>query len=83
MPALDPLTTLASTLHAAPGAYALLLGSGLSRGARIPTGYEVTRELIGRIAAGEGATIAGDPEAWYRDRYGEPSYDGLVARLAP
>ena len=83
MPELDPLTTLASAVHAAPGAYALLAGSGLSRGAEIPTGYQVMCALIERVAAAERLTIDGEPEAWYRARYGEPSYDALIERLAP
>lgn len=35
---LDPLVMLATGMHAQPGVYALLLGSGVSTGAGIPTG---------------------------------------------
>ena len=36
--AFDPLVMLATGLHAKPGVYAVLLGSGVSTGADIPTG---------------------------------------------
>lgn len=33
-----------------PGTYALLLGSGVSRAAGIPTGWEVTLDLVRKAA---------------------------------
>ncbi len=47
---LDPALSLALSIHANPGAYALLIGSGVSRAAGIPTGWEVVLELIRRLA---------------------------------
>jgi hypothetical protein len=55
--ALDPSIMVATGLHAQPGVYALLLGSGVSTGAGIPTGWGVVRELV-RYAA-----VAADPES--------------------
>ena len=46
----DPLTQLAISVHQSPEIYALLLGSGLSRAADIPTGWDITRDLICRVA---------------------------------
>ena len=42
---LNSFDALAIALQQDPGAYALLLGSGLSRAAGIPTGWEITLEL--------------------------------------
>ena len=82
-PTIDPIVSLAFSIHAAPKRYALLLGSGLSTGAGIPTGWQITLDLVNRLAAVSGETPGDDPEAWYRDRYGEPpSYSRLLDELA-
>ena len=82
---LDPLTSTAFAIHNARGVYALLLGSGVSRAANVPTGWEVTLDLIRRIAAttNETDTCGDDPEAWYRSRFSsEPDYSSLLEQLA-
>jgi hypothetical protein len=72
---IDPLIALAFSVHANPGAYALLLGSGVSRAAGVPTGWEVVTDLIERVAHLQGEDTAGDPGSWFRARYkAEPSY---------
>jgi hypothetical protein len=38
----DPLTQLAFSVYENKGVFAVLLGSGLSRAAEIPTGWEIT-----------------------------------------
>jgi hypothetical protein len=43
----DPL---AIAMHHGPGVYALLLGSGVSRAASIPTGWEVVGDMIRKVA---------------------------------
>lgn len=43
---IEKLTTLAFSMYSNKGAYALLLGSGISRSAHIPTGWEVETNLI-------------------------------------
>jgi hypothetical protein len=78
-----PELSLAFSLHSGPGTYALLLGSGVSRAAGIPTGWEVTLDLVRKLAAAEGESAA-NPEAWYRERFGrEPNYSEVVNELAP
>lgn len=78
---MDPLIPLAFAIQ--QGTHALLLGSGVSRSAGIPTGWEVLLDLIRKMAAIEGVEAA-DPESWYRDRFGqEPSYAALLEMLAP
>jgi hypothetical protein len=67
-----------------PGVYALLVGSGVSRGAEIPTGWEVIENLIRKLANADGEDPGPDPAEWYRDEYGdEPRYDDLLEQLAP
>jgi hypothetical protein len=66
----DPDTQLAFALYENKGVYALLLGSGLSRAADIPTGWEITRDLIRRIGVMRGAEGQQDWEKWYREQTG-------------
>ena len=43
---IDPQVSLAFAIHSNPGAYAMLVGSGVSVGAGIPTGWQVVLDLI-------------------------------------
>lgn len=80
---IDPIHSLAFSIQANRGAYALLLGSGVSRAAKIPTGWEVTLDLIQKLAAIQGDTADPDPEAWYVEKFGkEPDYSDLLENLA-
>ena len=51
---IEKLTTLAFSMYSNKGAYALLLGSGISRSAHIPSGWEVEEKLIQKIGASQG-----------------------------
>lgn len=74
---------MALALVGRPKAYALLLGSGLSTAASIPTGWEIVRRLIGDLAVAAGDTAPDDPERWYLDRFGEDAtYASVVERCA-
>lgn len=78
---IDPLTSLSFAVQSNPGVYALLLGSGISRSAGIPTGWEITIDLIKKTAALENHS-AEDAEAWYRDKFeSEPDYPALLNNL--
>ena len=82
---LDPLTSTSFAVHNAKGVYALLLGSGISRAASVPTGWEVTLDLIRRIAAtlNESEGCQNNPEEWYRSRFkSDPDYSSLLEQLA-
>jgi hypothetical protein len=82
----NPLLALALGIDARPGAYALLLGSGISQAAGIPTGYEITLDLVRRLATArdERAAAEPDPAGWYRATFGEEAnYDTLMEALAP
>lgn len=77
----DPVVSLALSMVTAPGTYALLLGSGVSRAAGIPTGWDVTLDLVRKAAGGEDASD--DPLGWYRERFGkDPDYSEVIDGLA-
>jgi len=77
----DIIIKLAITIYSSPGVYALLLGSGISRDAGIPTGWEVTLDLIKQIAVTEKAEPK-NFEEWYQERYHEsPDYTKLLKKL--
>jgi hypothetical protein len=81
----DPRVALATSLEAAPGVFSVLVGSGMSTSAGIPTGWDVAMDLIRRIARAEGTTDSEaqeHPEAWWASTgRGEPRYDELVGAL--
>lgn len=80
---IEPILALTFAMEANPGAYAVLLGSGISRAAGVPTGWEVTLDLIGKLAEAKGEACEPSPEGWYTARFGkEPAYDDLLKTLA-
>ena len=80
---IDPAHALAFSIQANPGVYAVLLGSGVSRAAKIPTGWEITLDLIRKLATLHGETDDPDPERWYRDKFDkEADYSDLLDDLA-
>lgn len=80
---IDWNTRLAFSVVENPGVYALLLGSGISRAAEIPTGWDITLDLVRRVAVAEGVTDRPDWAAWYREHFGgEPSYSILLDALS-
>lgn len=80
---IDPILSLAFSMHSNKGVYALLLGSGVSRSAGIPTGWEVVLDLIRRLANAQGANCEPDPVAWYLNTFHEePNYSKLLHDIA-
>jgi phosphoglycolate phosphatase-like HAD superfamily hydrolase len=76
------MARLAFSIAGNPGIHALLLGSGISRSASIPTGWDITMDLVRRIAAAEDVVDETDWAAWHRRTYGsEPGYSELLNRL--
>ncbi|MEG3083563.1 SIR2 family protein [Sphingomonas sp. PB2P12] len=79
---LDPLVSLAFSLRASPGVYGLMLGSGISRAAGIPTGWEVVLDLIRRLAAAQDVSPSDAPDRWYAETFGkEANYSELLDSL--
>ncbi|XWO28790.1 SIR2 family protein [Rhodococcus sp. BGS-1C] len=89
--ALSPRAMLSMAMHAQPGVYALLLGSGISTSAGIPTGWGVVKSLVSKLATAENpddseshVLAAEDPEAWWSTHAGsELGYSSLLAEAAP
>jgi hypothetical protein len=80
---IEPLTALAFSILQNRGVYCLLLGSGLSRAAQIPTGWDITLDLVARLARVEGADDEPDLAAWYHAKYGKaPRYSDILDALA-
>lgn len=79
---IDPLHSLAFSIQANPGVYAVLVGSGVSRSAQIPTGWEITIDFVRKLAEVAGENCGTDPALWYSKRYGkEPDYSELLDAL--
>lgn len=80
---IDPIHSLAFSIQANRGVYAVLLGSGVSRSAKIPTGWEVTLDLVRKLAGLTGEACEPSPEEWYQVKYGrEPDYSEILAAIA-
>lgn len=78
----DHLTRLSFSIYENKGVYALLIGSGLSRAAQIPTGWEITLDLIRRVALAQGEEEQVNWEEWYRNKTGrDPKYSELICEL--
>ena len=61
----------------------MLLGSGVSRAAGMPTGWEVTLDLVRKLADLNREACDPSPEEWYRQKYGTPpNYSHLLEQLA-
>ncbi|WKZ82943.1 MAG: SIR2 family protein [Acidimicrobiia bacterium] len=84
--AIAPTTALAFSMQAQPGTYAVLVGSGISSAAGIPTGWDMTLSLIRRLATAAGTDLveSDDAEAWYQERYGRaPDFSEILREVGP
>ena len=80
---IDPVHSLAFSIQANRGVYAVLVGSGVSRAANIPTGWEITLDLIRKLGNHPRETSDSDLEHWYREKFEkEASYSDLLNELA-
>jgi hypothetical protein len=84
------MVSLATCVHASPGIYALLLGSGVSTGAGVLTGWQVVTDLVRKVAAAQApdeadtaSQVGDDPEAWWAEHGdGQPlGYSRLLDAL--
>ena len=62
------LTTLSFSIYFNKGVYALLLGSGISRSAGIPTGWNIVTDLIHKLAVQYGTSNIDNPEKWFEEQ---------------
>jgi hypothetical protein len=78
----DGETQVAFSIFQNSGIYAVLLGSGVSRAAGIPTGWEITLDLIRKVGLAKGVPQQPDWAKWYREQTGqEPEYSQVVKEL--
>src|SRR4051794_6404610 len=64
------------------GIFALLLGSGISRSAGIPTGWEIVLSLIKKIAILKKIEYQTTPEQWFTEYFKEePDYSNILEKL--
>lgn len=81
---LEPGLAAALAIHSRKGAYAVLLGSGASRSAGIPTGWDVMRDLARRAATLTDPNFEGDPIEWIQKQPDlSENYSTLLEALAP
>ncbi|MFC0167597.1 SIR2 family protein [Pseudoduganella danionis] len=78
-----PIHSLAFSIQANRGVYAVLVGSGISHAAKIPTGWAITLDLVRKLAKVVGEDCGAKPEDWYREKYGcDPDYSELLDAVA-
>lgn len=76
------MVQIAFSVYENQGVFALLLGSGLSRAAGIPTGWEITVDLIRRIGHLQGVEDPEDWATWYQETTGKkPDYSELLEEV--
>jgi len=80
----DAFITLAFSMESNPGAYAVLVGAGVSKGA-VPTAWEVLTRLIVDTANLRGDQVAPEEaERWWAERIGtNATYENVLESLAP
>lgn len=79
---LEPDLKMALSFYQNKGAYALLLGTGVSRSAGIKTSWEIVLELIREIVHLREEDPEPSPEKWFHDTFHEePNYSVLLSEL--
>lgn len=80
---IDTATALSFAIFENRGVFALLLGSGVCRSAEIPTGWEITLDLIRKVGRLNGVAEQSDWGQWYREAYKkQPNYSELLDALS-
>lgn len=80
---LSNFESLVCSLCQNPGVYAVLLGSGLSRSANIPTGWEITLELIRRVSSLREEDTPDNLPEWYKNTFGKAAdYSDLLDMIS-
>src|SRR5258705_10500927 len=82
----DAFLPLAFSLFSTPGAYAVLAGAGISRGAGLPTAWDIVVDLIDQMAQDDGGGIeinSETAEPWYEKKFGRtPTHSDVGEQLA-
>jgi len=82
---INPRDALSTSIHANPGVYAVLIGSGVSSAAGVMTGFQIAEDLVRRVATSRGVDLESvglTPAEWWTEETGEElSYDSLLGQL--
>jgi hypothetical protein len=79
---IDPLVSASFAMFSNKGVYALLLGSGTSQAASVPTGWAIVQDLIKKLAVATGENPPTDAIAWYVRKFGQqPGYSQILNLL--
>lgn len=79
----DEMAQMGFTAYHLKGAYALLIGSGVSRSAQIKTGEQILNDLISKHVAAREIDLPNDLQEWFRQEYGaEASYSAVLQKMA-
>jgi hypothetical protein len=80
---LNPAQALGITVYKNPGLHALLLGSGVSVSAGVPSGWDVLMDLIRQFQPARNESVEPDPAEWFRHTFREePNYSRILEELA-
>jgi len=75
-------TSIAFSIHSNKGVYALLLGSGISKSAGVPTGWDILIDLIKQLAKVNKSKCEPNPSDWFRKQYhDDPDYSVILSKL--
>ena len=76
------LTSIAFSIYSNKGVYALILGSGISKTAGIPTGWDIINDLIKKLAILKKEACQPDPETWFKGKYkDDPDYSMIISKM--
>lgn len=79
----DDIIKLTFSMQSQKGAYAMLIASGMSMSAGIPTGWGIVCDLIRKIAELYDEDPGDEPWVWYKNRFEvEPGYSKLLDTLS-
>ena len=79
----NTITSVSFSIFSNKGIYALLLGSGISKKAGVPTGWDIVIDLICKLAIINNEDCSSNPEKWFQEKYNqEANYSSILSKLA-
>lgn len=77
----ENIISLSFKIYKNPGVFALFLGSGMSRSAGIPTGWDIMVDLINQLKILNNSD-KDDPISWFQSFYDKPAdYSNIIEQL--
>lgn len=78
----EQITRAVFSITAKKGTHALLLGSGVSKAAHIPTGWDIVMDLTRKLSIFTEGKEAEDVASWYKNRFNkDPDYSDILLAL--